>query len=263
VDCEAFTSDLPDLLYGELPADRLAAVKEHADSCTPCQELLGELRGVKGALPSVVPPPTLGTRLKLLARDELLADSDSRPRLDARGGPLHLIVVGVLAACLVGFALGIVFERGRDEPTLARSSPTPSTLPSPRPSVSPEPSLALPDGPDQLEPGIKRSDPPPPTPVPKAPAAWQRVLYDAGRSRLRQGKLAEARVFFLRSAKIDPKGSLAAAAEAGAAEALLRQGYRQKALAELEQIRRAILAGKRYGDGNVLQRIAELVRESE
>ncbi|MGE0710709.1 MAG: zf-HC2 domain-containing protein [Planctomycetota bacterium] len=264
MDCEAFVTELPELLYGELPPERAAAAEEHAAGCAACGELMAELRAVRGALPTVTPPPTLGTRLKLLARDELLA-GEPRPPIDARGGPLHLVTVGVLAACLIGFGLGIAFERRR-EPGLAALSPSPG--PSASPSAVPgpsEPSLPLPRGPADIDlgPGLQVTDPPPPTPVPRAPAAWQRVLYDAGQSRLGEGRLAEARTFFLRAAKLDPEGPLTAAAEVGAAEALLREGQRSAALAELEATRRAILAGKRYGTGAVLQRIAELVQEAE
>lgn len=251
--CEAFVTELPDLLYGELPSERREIAQAHAEACSACGELLRELQGVKGAMPSVAPPAALGTRLKLMARDELLAEGPAP--LGAAGGPLHLAAVAVLAACLVGFALGIAFERRQPQP-----SPTQANG---RAAASRTPTLPVPDGPAQLPPEtLPIGADPPPTPVPGAGTAWQRVLYDAGQARLQANRLAEARTFFARAAALDPQGSLAAAAEVGAAEALLRQGKRADALKELEATRRAILAGKRYGTGAVLQRIAELVQEA-
>ena len=68
--------------------------------------------------------------------------------------------------------------------------------------------------------------------------------------------------FFRRSAEMAPESSLATAAEVGAAEALLRLGNREQARAELERARRAILAGARFGNAALLQRIHELDVES-
>lgn len=262
MNCERFQLDLPDLLYGELPPEGRAEAEAHAEGCPACAALLAELRGVKGALPSVTPPAALGTRLKLLARDELLAGAprEQRAEVGAAGGPLHLAAVGLLAACLIGFALGIAFQRRQEE----RLPPPPP--PTPRVAFSPTPALPIPRDPAELPEGpgvIEATDPTPPVPVPRRGPAWQRVMYDAGYARLQQGKLEDARTFLLRAAAVDPEGALAAAAEVGAAEALLRQGQREEALAELEAVRRAILAGQRYATGSVLQRIAELVSEAE
>ncbi|HBP22242.1 MAG TPA: hypothetical protein DEA08_31225 [Planctomycetes bacterium] len=261
MNCERFQLDLPDLLYGEMPPEASQAAESHAEGCPECAALLAELKGVKGALPSVTPPAALGTRLKLMARDELLstAPREQKAEIGAAGGPLHLAAVGLLAACLIGFGLGIAFQR-RQADRLPPPPPTPSV------AFSPTPALPIPRDPDELPEGpgvIEATDPTPPVAVPRRGAAWQRVMYDAGYARLQQGKLEDARTFLLRAAAVDPEGALAAAAEVGAAEALLRQGRREDALAELEAVRRAILAGKRYATGSVLQRIAELVSEAE
>lgn len=262
MNCERFQLDLPDLLYGEMPPEGQAAARAHAEGCAACAALLAELKGVKGALPTVTPPAALGTRLKLMARDELLSAGprEQKAEVSAAGGPLHLAAVGLLAACLIGFGLGIAFQRRQAD----RLPPPPP--PSPSVAVNPIPALPVPRDPDELPEGpgvIEATDPTPPVAVPRRGAAWQRVMYDAGYARLQQGKLEDARTFLLRAAAVDPDGALAAAAEVGAAEALLRQGRRQDALAELEAVRRAILAGKRYATGSVLQRIAELVSEAE
>lgn len=262
MNCERFQLDLPDLLYGEMPPEAQQAAEAHAEGCAACAALLAELKGVKGALPTVTPPAALGTRLKLMARDELLSAGapDQRAEVGAAGGPLHLAAVGLLAACLIGFGLGIAFQRRQEDRV------PPPSLPSPSVAFSPTPALPIPRDPDDLPKGpglIEAADPTPPVPVPRRGAAWQRVMYDAGYARLQQGKLEDARTFLLRAAAVDPEGALAAAAEVGAAEALLRQGHGQEALAELEAVRRAILAGQRYATGSVLQRIAELVSEAE
>ena len=243
ITCEAFQADLPDLIYGEFEGERRAALEGHAAGCPACRELWEEVAQVKGALPTPALPPQLGTRLKLLARDHLLAQEP--PAADRTGGPIHLALIALLGMCLVGFGLGVAFQRQRDE------SPTPrATLPF----------LEPPEGPDDLP-----RDPPRPTGTaipPQAGPAWQRILHDAAQERLAGQRWEEAERLFRRAAKVAPQGPLAASARAGAAEALLRRGERSEALAELEVLRRELQAGLIPGGAPLLQRVAELTQSA-
>ena len=63
---------------------------------------------------------------------------------------------------------------------------------------------------------------------------------------------------FERAASVAPDGEVASASQVGAAEARLKLGLREQALAELEAVRLEILAGESYGNAALLQRIAEL-----
>ncbi len=250
MDCDRFCEDLPDLLYGELPADHRERAEGHADGCASCQSLLTELRAVRGALPELAPPVHVVDRIKLAARDVLLAEQ--APAVAARGGTLHAVAAVLLAACvcLAGFGLGMAYERGR------ASDPAPQ----------PQRPRAAPPQPDADETWIEvqgtGSKPLRLAPSSQPPEAWQRVLHDAATERLRAGSWVAAREFFLAAAEIAPRSPLAAAAEVGAAEALLRRGERARAAEELERTRRRIHAGARFGDPSVLQRIAELAEEA-
>lgn len=243
MDCEGFQSELPDLVYGELPEERRAQAEAHAEGCASCAAIYAEVRGVKGALPAPLAPPQLGTRLKLLARDQLLEEKAPAP--DRRGGPIHLAIVTILGACLVAFGLGVTFERQRRGQETPRASLAPEdlTFPSltPRPSATPArpASTALP---------------------PQAREAWQRRLHEAGQERLDTKRWEDAEAFFRRAASVLPDGELAGFARAGAAEALIRQGKEGEARRELEALRREARAGQVPGGAALLQRIAELTQ---
>lgn len=242
--CEAFQADLPDLIYGELAPERRAALEEHAAGCLPCRELWDDVAEVKGALPAPAAPPQLGTRLKLLARDQLL-EQGPPPAADRAGGPIHLALVALLGMCLAGFGLGVAFERRQ------------GSDPGPRPTL---PFVDPPEGPDDLpqEPSRPSGSAIPP----QAGPAWQRILHDAASERLTSQRWEEAERLYRRAAKVAPRGPLAAASRAGAAEALLRRGERSAALGELEVLRRELQAGLIPGGAPLLQRVAELSQEA-
>lgn len=244
MDCEAFQEELPDLVYGELPPERQAAAAAHAAECAACADLLAEVRAVREAVPAPLPPVQLGARLKLLARDHLLEREAPLPP-DRRGGPLHLALVAVLGMVLVGFGLGVAYERQR--------GPSAAT---PRPTI---PFLEPPAGPEDLP-----RDPPRPSGSaipPRAGPAWQRVLYDAALERQASERLAEAEQYFRRAAAVAPRGPLAGSARLGLVEVLLRQERRTEARSELEQLRRELQAGLIPGGAPLLQRAAELANE--
>ncbi len=241
MDCEVFQSELPELVYGELPDERRAQAEAHAEGCASCGAIYAEVRGVKGSLPPPLPPPQLGTRLKLMARDQLLDEKEPAP--DRTGGPIHLAIVAILGACVAAFGLGVTFERQRRDTSTPRPSLSPGdlTFPSqtPRPSVTPArpTGTALP---------------------PQARSAWQRRLHEAGQERLGSERWEDAEAFFRRAADVLPDGDLAGFARAGAAEALIRQGKEPQARGELEALRLEVLAGQVPGGAGLLQRIAEL-----
>lgn len=242
MECEAFQSELPDLVYGELSDERRAQAEAHAESCASCAAIYAEIKGIKGALPAPLPPPQLGTRLKLLARDQLL--DEKAPSPDRTGGPIHVAIVTILGACLVGFGLGVTFERRQQEggPTPRVSLPPEVlTFPSRTPTATPTP--ARPTG--SALPAQARS-------------AWQRRLHEAGEERLQAERWEDAEAFFRRSAALLPDGPLAGSARAGAAQALIRQDKRGQARTELEALRRDLQTGVVPSDAALLQRVAEL-----
>lgn len=261
MDCEVFQAQLPDLIYGELESVRKQAAEGHAAGCPQCQGLLSDLRGVRDALPTIKPPPTLGTRLKLTARDQLIDEKVALVPAHARGGSLHLAVTGILAGCvcLAGFTLGIAYERTRPAPSDPALPAQGEELPPLDVPKAPA-DLGAKEEPEWIEINDKTGGKRPS--VPRRSAAWQRVLLDAGRAALKRGKPGKARQFFLRAAAVDPDGSLTSAAQVSAAEALLQLGEREKASQELEATRRAIIAGTRYGNAALLQRITELRAEA-
>jgi hypothetical protein len=256
VDCEAFHTDLPDLIYGELSGDRKHAGEAHMASCALCTELVSDLQTVRTAQRQHLPSPLLSAKIKLAARDELL-DEQPTPVL-GRGGYLHLATVGVLAACvgLAGFALGIAYDRDRPAP-LAPPPFARKTPPSPPPSFVPLP--ARDDRPLTIE-ISDGSDPD--RPVRRDPEAWQRSMEDAGRSHLGRGEWTKAREFFLAAVDALPEGPRASYSLAGAAEALLRAGDKATARAEIETLRRRIMAGSLEGDAALLQRLLELSEDA-
>jgi hypothetical protein len=256
VNCETYQAELPALIYGELDAEARPAVEGHRRECASCDGLTRELEAVKGALPEVRPPPLLAARLKLAARDELLARGHGvqvevpPPPPDAT---LRLASAIVLASCIgiVGFALGVVWSSA---PT--KKAPEPPRLPLPRTDTD------LPTTPDWV---LPETEPPraPPRMPPRAPEAWQRVLFDTAASLKQQNDLRQACEFYERAQGVAPDGPLAAAAMVGRAEALLALGQRDAASALLEEARKAVLGGKLAGGPNLLQRIAELAQEAE
>jgi putative zinc finger protein len=241
VDCEVFQSELPDLVYGELPDERRAQAEAHAEGCPSCAAIYAEVRGVKGSLPPPLPPPQLGARIKLMARDQLLEEKAPAP--DRTGGPIHLAIVTILGACLVAFGLGVTFERQR------RGEGTP------KPSLSPE-DLTFPSQPPR--PSATPARPVATALPPQARPAWQARLYEAGQERLGSERWEDAEAFFRRAASVLPEGDLAGFARAGAAEALIRQDQKAAARAELDLLRREARAGRVPGGAELLQRIAEL-----
>lgn len=244
MDCEVFQSELPDLAYGELPPERRAQAEAHAEGCASCGAIYAEVKGVKGSLPPPLPPPQLGARIKLMARDQLLEEKAPTP--DRTGGPIHLAIVTILGACLAAFGLGVTFERQRRGAETPRPSLSPEDLSfptrTPRPSATPaRPSgTALP---------------------PQARVAWQRRLHEAGLERLAGERWEDAEAFFRRAASVLPEGDLAGFARAGAAEALIRSGREEQGRAELEKLRREVRGGRIPGGAPLLQRIAELAGE--
>lgn len=254
VDCEAFQHELPDLIYGEVDPEVRPALDDHRRGCSSCDALVVELEAVRQSLPPLRPPPLLQARIKLAARDELLAAAGAGPAPAPPIGPtLHLAAACVLAACvgIVGFVLGTTWDR--------------------RPADGDDPRLPVPRGATDIgrEPALPpgsggSTEPEPPGrhgPVPRAPEAWQRVLYDAAVARVRAGNDAEAAEFFRRAAAVAQEGPLAAAANVGLAELLLKQGKKAEAKALLEETRRAILGGKLVGGPALLQKIAELSQD--
>jgi hypothetical protein len=255
--CEAFQVDLPDLLYGELDAERRQASDSHAAACEGCRGLLDELRAIRAAQAEFAPPPLLTSRIKLAARDALLQPNQP-PRLGGAGGTLHVVGTALLAACvgMVAFGLGIAYERGGGPDAPARTAETP---PSPAPQV-----LVREPQPEWLVEISKKPPQQPGAAVPRgAPEEWQRVLKQNGEARLARGQFGSAREFFLSAVDLAPKGRLAAEARVGAAEALLRAGDRAGALEELREVRVKVMAGALYGSAPLLQRISELMDEAD
>ncbi len=266
MDCEAFHSDLPDLIYGELRGERKAAGETHMAGCPGCTELVSDLQTVRTAQKRHAPSPLLTAQIKLAARDELL-DGPRTPVL-GWGGSLHLATIAVLAACvcLAGFGLGIGYERGRDAPR-----PAPLSIPPPvahddvpRPPAGPgfardEPpeTIEISDGAGGVDSGFPRGT------GKRDPEAWQRSMEDAARGHLSRGDWTQAREFFLAAAEAAPEGPRAATALAGAAEALLRAGDKAKAREEIETLRRKIMAGRLVGDAALLQRLLELSDDAQ
>jgi hypothetical protein len=252
VDCESFQAELPDLIYGQLHPDAEDGVAAHLAGCANCTELTAELRAVRGAITQAPPPSLLGARIKLAARDELLS---KRASPFARGGSFHLVAVVILAVCvgIAGFGLGIAYERVPERPT-------------PPPDMG-QPSLPLPDDPSDVGgAGPDWADPSPPAdsglgPVPRAPQAWQRVLFDAGSGKLEAQDFSDAREFFRRSAAVAPEGPLAAAARVGAAECSLRLGRLEEAGRILNEVEAGIRGGELHGGAHLLQRIHDLKQE--
>ena len=250
MDCDAFQAELPDLIYGQLDPDAETGVSTHLADCASCAELTAELRAVRGAVTQVPPPPLLQARVKLAARDQLL-DERPAPSPFVRGGSFHLVAVVILGVCIgiAGFGLGVAYEQG------------------PAPSSPEAPSILVPDDPgdvDADEPAW--SDPPPPNdsglgPVPRAPEAWQRVLFDAGSGKLTQGDFAGAREFFRRAAAVAPEGPLAAAARVGVAECSLRLGRLEEAERILTEVEAAVRGGTLNGGAHLLQRVHDLQQE--
>lgn len=243
MDCEVFQSELPELVYGDLPPERRAQAEAHAEGCASCGAIYAEVRGVKGSIPAPLPPPQLGTRLKLMARDQLL--DEKAPAPDRTGGPIHLAIVAILGACVAAFGLGVTFERQR------RDSSTP------KPSLSPE-DLSFPT--QTPRPSATPARPAGTALPPQARAAWQRRLHEAGQERLQSERWEDAEAFFRRAASVLPDGDLAGFARAGAAEALIRQDRQAEARAELDELRREVRAGRVAGGAGLLQRIAELTQ---
>lgn len=255
VDCDGFQQELPDLVYGEVDPEVRPHLDAHGASCGPCAALLAELLAVKGALPELRPPPLLAARVKLLARDELLArqaaEEQARPAPPV-GPTLHLAAVAVLAGCVgvVGFVLGVRY-RG-DEPSLEVPRGPGDVTTEPRQVPGDAAWIGTSEGPDELpSTGPRR-------PVPRAPEAWQRVLFDSAKGMARKGELRQAREFYRRAVAVAPDGPLAAEAQVALAELLLVAGERDEGLKLLEATRRGILAGKLVGGPTLLQRIAEL-----
>lgn len=246
MDCDSYQTELPDLIYGELDPEARPLVEDHRRGCTSCDALTRELEQVKGSLPQLRPPPLLAARLKLAARDELLArgsgPSDGPPP-PPLGAVLRLVSVVVLAACVgvVGFALGVSSRPRSDGDGTRLAVPRTATdVPAPPGWVDPEP----PRG--------------PPRSPPRSPEAWQRVLFDAAVGHREQGDARQAAEFFQRSIAVAPEGPMAAPAMVGRAEALLQLGERAEAATLLEDARRGILGGRLVGGPTLLQRIAEL-----
>ncbi len=245
--CAELHEDLPDLLYGALEPERRAAAEAHLAGCAACAGLLRELEAVREGLPAPPPPPLLTARVKLAARDALLEARGPAPSSAAPAPDRWLLLLALgLAACLgvVGFGLGVGWERTRAAPPGGDA-----TLPVP----------AAPGDADAPTPAWVEPEPPrrAPTP-PRAPEAWQRVLFDAATGRLARGDAAGARSFFERARAVAPDGPLGAAAQVGEAEALLALGEVAAARALLEAARRDLLAGVATGGPGLLQRIAEL-----
>ncbi|MBL4848173.1 MAG: zf-HC2 domain-containing protein, partial [Planctomycetes bacterium] len=188
MDCEVFQSELPDLVYGELPSLRREQAEAHAEGCASCRTIYEEIKGIKGSLPPVVPPPQLGTRLKLMARDQLLAEKEPPP--DRAGGPIHLAIVAILGACLAGFGVGVSF--GRREGEVAKQPLPPGA------TLFPVTSPAAPSSPSPRPFGV-------PVP-PQARVGWQRRLHEAGEERLAGERWEDAEVFFRRAAAVSPGG---------------------------------------------------------
>lgn len=258
VDCDGFQQELPDLVYGEVDPEVRPHLDEHKASCGPCAALLAELLAVKGALPEMRPPPLLAARVKLLARDELLARqaADEQLRPPPPVGPtLHLAAVAVLAACVgvVGFVLGARWRGG--EPSLEVPRGPGDVTPAdtePRRGPGDATWIGTSTGPDELpSTGPQR-------PVPRAPEAWQRVLFDSAKGMAQKGEVRQAREFYRRAVAVAPDGPLAAEAQVALAELMLVAGERDEGLELLEATRRDILAGKLVGGPTLLQRIAEL-----
>lgn len=255
MDCETYQADLPDLLYGELDAEARACGLSHRQACADCDGLTRELEAVKGGLPPLRPPPLAVARLKLAARDELLArgpdlspagrSSDGAPR---EAATLRLVSAVVLAACVgaVGFALGVTWQRPAPERALLPVPRTPTDVP-------PPPAWAEPAEPPRAPPRLP----------PRSPEAWQRVLFDTAAGVRAQGELKQASEFFERARAVAPEGPLAAAAMVGQAEALLGQGDEAQALRLLEEARVGVYGGRLVGGPGLLQRIAELTQEAE
>lgn len=262
MDCDALQQELPDLLYGELDEALRSACAEHTAGCPACAQLLAELQAVRAVEPRPVPPPLLGWRVKLAARDALLnGDPDALPQ-DRRGLFLPLLTAGLLATllALTAFALGVAVGRR----AARRGSPPALPLPEVPDADAVRPAEPGPGEPREL--GAEADGLPRPPrralDVPQASVAWQRVLLDAARARLAKGELRAAREFFVHAARIAPRGPLAAAARLGAAEAALRAGRSQTAAHELQALRKELLAGLLSGDAALLQRLDELLDEA-
>jgi hypothetical protein len=114
MECDGFEGQVLDLLYGELPAERRAAVEAHASSCEACGALsreLGEARKAASVLTvRETPPAELDERVKLMAR--AAAPVDVR-RQSVRGGGLHVAAVVFLGLGLVAssFAVGVRYGK--------------------------------------------------------------------------------------------------------------------------------------------------------
>jgi hypothetical protein len=248
VDCDRFQLELPDLLYGEVDDEGRHLLQEHKDDCERCRDLFAELTAVRGALPSLEPPPSVTLGIKLAARDGLL---DPQRPLTGSGGVLHYVAAGILAVCvaLAGFALGIGYQERRQAEAPIADDPEP--LPDPR--RFPEP--------------WEIRDPPAKTGAePIAPdhhesEGWQQALLHVARGYAERQSWERAREFFLHAVEAAPRGEGAAEARLGAAEALLQLDQGEQAAAELRQLRLDIRGGIVPGGLNVLQRIAELEAE--
>jgi hypothetical protein len=259
VDCDGFQQELPDLVYGQVDPEVRTYLDEHRASCSACAAVLAELQAVKGALPEMRPPPLLAARVKLLARDELLArqaaDEQAKPAPPV-GPTLHLAAVAVLAACVgvVGFVLGTRWREGEPSLEVPRGPGDVATEPRRVPGDPTWIGTMPPGGwgPDELpSTGPQR-------PVPRAPEAWQRVLFDSAKGMAQKGEVRQAREFYRRAVAVAPDGPLAAEAQVALAELMLVAGERDEGLELLEATRRDILAGKLVGGPTLLQRIAEL-----
>jgi len=253
VDCERFQAELPDLLYGELDAEAQPEVEGHLEGCSSCQGLTEDLRAVRQAVRRDDQPDALAARIKLAARDELLAGRRGGGGAARRGGPIHLVALVVLGLCvlLAGFGLGVAWERQdpREDDLAARPEPT-VRVPAPDEVGGDEPDWVGEFGPDPaIDPAGR---------VPRAPEAWQRVLFDAASGHQRRGDLAAAREFYARSVAVCPEGPLAAAAWVGAAEVELERGEAAEARRILAEVRVGVQAGHLPGGPRILQRIAEL-----
>lgn len=243
MDCSGFQAELPDLIYGELDPEVRPDVEAHLRACSDCAGLTDELRQVKGSLPRMELPPRLGARIQLAARDVLLEERAPTP---LRGSPLHLAAAAVLGLALVvvGFGLGVAWQRADEPPGL----------------VLPDPERLAPDSPEgpgdpPERPGLGQPA------APRAPEAWQRVLFDAARSHLDKGDASRAREFYRRAEAVHPRGPLAIPARLGAAEAALRMGRRDDARALLRSVRAALAAGEVPQPEAALERVQALEQE--
>lgn len=235
MDCDAFQQALPELLYGELPADERPAAEAHAQSCPECGALLEDLRPVPGSLKPLQPSPLLNAKIRLAGRDLLLERPDLRV-----GGLLHrwalVLLVGLIAA--VSFTIGVYVRETPDE------AAPPETLPIPdRPLVDEDP--PEPAGPSRPAP-------------PRAPQAWQRVLFDAAREAMDGGDAERALQFFTRADAVCADGPLAGEARLGRAEALVGLDRPGEAREALRALRADVLGGVLPPDPTLLQRVQEL-----